>query len=294
MRLIVAIATTNRPKVVVTTLRDLERQTRKPDHVMVIVADESDIDPDQALDLPFPVEILLSERGATLQRNRALEHTQDDDLVLYIDDDFLMAPDYLENLEQLFETHADVVMSTGHVRADGIHGPGITFEDGRRLATLPVDDTAKATRPETIYNCYGCNMAARARPIREHQLRFDPRLKLYAWLEDLDFSRQMAAHGRIVKWDALVGVHLGTKAGRSNGVPLGYSQISNPIYLNRKGTMATWRALRIISRNLASNLVKSLRPEPEIDRWGRLKGNLRAFADLFRGRLEPEKILQLK
>jgi len=39
--------------------------------------------------------------------------------------------------------------------------------------------------------------------------------------------------------------------------------------------------------------VKSLRPEPWIDRPGRLRGNLIAIGDLLRGRLDPARIQDL-
>ena len=41
--------------------------------------------------------------------------------------------------------------------------------------------------------------------------RFDENLPLYGWLEDVDFCRQLARYGRIVKNIRLIGVHLGSK-----------------------------------------------------------------------------------
>ncbi|SDC04234.1 glycosyltransferase family 2 protein [Ruegeria marina] len=291
MRLIVSIPTTNRAAVVALTIQDIARQSRLPDLVLVVVADESDIDPAAIEGLPFPVAVQKSERGLTCQRNVALGMLEADDLALFLDDDFVMAPDYLANLERLFREYPDVVMATGTVLADGIHGPGLSYEYGRNLTMNVALPGATALSPKDIYNCYGCNMALRASYVVAHGVRFDQRLKLYGWLEDVDFSRQMAAYGRIVKSAALRGVHLGTKTGRSSGLRLGYSQVANPLYLNRKGTMAPIRVLNIVGRNLISNLVKSVRPEPEVDRLGRLKGNLQAFGDLMRGRLQPERIL---
>jgi hypothetical protein len=46
-------------------------------------------------------------------------------------------------------------------------------------------------------------------------------------------------------------------------------------------------------RNCLANLGKSLRPEPWVDRRGRLRGNLLALRDLATGRLSPERILEL-
>src|SRR5690606_38542508 len=98
-------------------------------------------------------------------------------------------------------------------------------------------------------------------------------LPLYAWFEDIDFSRQLAPHGRIMRSLKLVGVHLGTKrSGRSPGRQLGYSQVCNPIYLSRKGTLSWSFSLKYVYRNMLANLVKTLRPEPWVDRKGRCAG----------------------
>jgi hypothetical protein len=56
----------------------------------------------------------------------------------------------------------------------------------------------------------------------------------------------------------------------------------------------TWRhAVKLIWRNLAANLLRSIYPEPWIDRKGRLKGNCLAILDIAIGRSSPGRILQL-
>jgi hypothetical protein len=45
---------------------------------------------------------------------------------------------------------------------------------------------------------------------------------------------------------------------------------------------------------LKSNLVKFLRVEPKIDRWGKLGGNLTAPYDLIQGHIAPRGVLKLK
>lgn len=289
MRVIVAIPTTGRPSIVVPTILDIARQTRRPDLVVVVAAGPGDIDAAAVAGLPFPVSVIESERGATFQRNAALDLLHPDDCMLFLDDDFIMAPDFLANLERIITDQADVAMVTGTVLADGIKGPGLSHDYAQRLLS---DQSAapEAADLAEVYNCYGCNMALRAAPLVAHGIRFDTRLKLYSWLEDVDFSRQMAAHGRIVKAASLRGVHLGTKTGRTSGLRFGYSQIANPLYLIAKGTMLRSRALRLMFGNVTSNVARSVYPEPGIDRWGRLKGNLRAITDLLRGRLKPENV----
>ena len=51
-------------------------------------------------------------------------------------------------------------------------------------------------------------------------------------------------------------------------------------------------ALPLMLRNLAANLVRSLRPEPWVDRRGRLRGNLLAIGHVLSGRIEPEHVLK--
>lgn len=298
MRIAVAIATTGRPEMASVAVRELRRQSRRPDRVVVCVANPADFDAaDPRLD-GLPIELHRGRKGLTAQRNLALSVLGDEEAVLFLDDDFIMAPDFLEGLEAVLRAHPDVAMVTGRVLADGIGGAGLTVEAARRLLAAAPDDAPDGSADGApglveVNNGYGCNMAARLDPIRRHGLRFDEALPLYGWLEDIDFSRRLAAHGRCVRADALRGVHLGVKAGRTSGLRLGYSQVANPIYLARRGTMTRRHALTMIARNLAANLARSLRPEPWVDRRGRLRGNAVAAADLALGRLDPRRILAL-
>ena len=139
------------------------------------------------------------------------------------------------------------------------------------------------------YSPYGCNMAFRAEAIAD--LRFDERLVLYSWLEDRDFGGALAHRGgTLVKIGEAIGAHLGVKKGRMSGRKLGYSQVVNPIYLVAKGTMRPGYAARIVVRNLFANHLRAFRPEPWVDRFGRIQGNWMGLADCLRGRVTPERI----
>lgn len=199
----------------------------------------------------------------------------------------------MQEIEALFVAHPEIVAATGKVLADGITGPGLDYVEGMKILES-AGRNMESSLPASAYNGYGCNMAFRMQPIREHEMKFDERLPLYGWLEDVDFSRQIAPHGKIVKVARLRGVHLGTKrSGRSPGKRLGYSQVANPVYLVRKGTMHWKRALIQITRNLIANSLRSLLPEPWVDRRGRLSGNLHGLYDLFLGVSSPEKALKV-
>ncbi|NLS17626.1 lipopolysaccharide biosynthesis protein [Rhizobium sp. P40RR-XXII] len=295
LKVAVGIASSGRRDILSSILPHIANQTRKPDQIIVCLSSPEDIDPSCLRNLDIPVQVLISERGLCRQRNKILDNVQDADVVLFLDDDFLMTSTYVEEAERLFQLQPDVAMCTGTVLADGITGPGISVRDGLRLVDgrrRRRSEPAMQIRP--IYNAYGCNMVIRMAIVRAAALRFDENLPSYGWLEDVDFSRLVAHYGQVVSAKQLEGVHLGTKGGRAGGVRLGYSQIANPLYLMRKRTMSVPQAAGQIGRNLAANLIKVWRPEPWVDRKGRLKGNVIAFRDLLKGRLAPQNIEALE
>lgn len=290
-RLVVGIATTGRAAILADTVHDLVRQSKLPDLLVLSVAESGDLAPGCGERLPFPVRVVQGAKGLTRQRNRVLDCLRPADVLVFLDDDYLLAPDFLEACAALFADHPDIVMATGKVLADGVSGPGLSFDEGR--AALAGTQTPGPRTVEPTHSGYGCNMAMRAAPILAHGLRFDENLPLYGWLEDVDFTRQLVPHGRLVKAAALRGVHLGTKSGRTPGRRLGYSQVVNPVYLARKGTISWAWARHQIGHNIAANIVYSLWPRPWTDSRGRLRGNLRAVADMVRRTDSPGRILEL-
>jgi len=293
LRVIIGIPTVGRAGILAGTVKAIADQTHLPDCVLISVANPQDAASLEGLSLPFPLRIVTCEKGLTTQRNRILDELRQNDVILFLDDDFLMAPDYVAQMLKVFENHSDVVLATGKLIADGILGPGFDHATGMRKLTqgltVPGDRELVPT-----HSGYGCNMALRAKPILKQNLRFDEALPLYSWLEDVDFSTRLASHGRFVRPGGMRGVHLGTKSGRTRGRNLGYSQIANPIYLIRKGTIARKRARDLMLRNIASNLVGTVRPRPWADYRGRLAGNLIALWDVVKKRDRPDRILEFK
>lgn len=288
--LVVAIATTGRPAILADTLIHMAGLTDRPSRVILSIAGAEDLDVARMADLPFEVVVLQGPKGLAAQRNTVLEHLKKQDILLFLDDDFLICDGFLTAAADLFAHNPQISVATGTVRRDGIIGPGFDHADAAPWLADPLPATENVV---PVFNAYGCNMALRMAPIVTHCLRFDTALPFYGWLEDVDFSRQLARYGQVVKSSRMQGVHLGTKTGRSRGVPLGYSQIANPIYLCHKGTMRWRHAFKLMSRNLAANILRAPRPEPWIDRAGRLRGNLVALRDLALGRLAPTRVRTL-
>lgn len=281
----VIIATTGRPEIVGAAVRRLSFQTRKPDGIIVIGAQPGDVacvdDSDPA------VEVLVAPRGSCSQRNAGLDHIAGrSDVAVFFDDDLVADHDYIARVAELFGSDPALVGLTGFLVADGAHTGPIQWDDA--VARLDLgDDRVDAPAAETVW-LYGCNMAVRMSAAGD--LRFDTALPLYGWQEDVDFSARLARRGRMLRVPQLTGIHLGARSGRTSGLRFGYSQVANVLYLRRKGTIRLGHGWRLMLGNIAANLVKSLRPEPEIDRRGRLRGNARALLDSLRGLDDPRRI----
>ena len=65
--------------------------------------------------------------------------------------------------------------------------------------------------------------------------------------------------------------------------------MANAVYLARKGTVPKSHVAKLAVKNIVINALRSFRPEPFVDRRGRLRGNLLALADLVRIG-EPERL----
>lgn len=287
-RTAVIVATRGRPDVVSATVRHLlATQTLQPTSVIVSCIDVADAG--DLVEHPR-VTVVTGPPGLTRQRNTALSLLPEaTEVVAFFDDDFIADKDWLAVAARTFRDDSRIVGFTGRVLADGVNGPGISFAEALRMIANVAPSDWDWVEP---YSPYGCNMAFRAEAIG--RTRFDERLVLYGWLEDRDFAAALArTGGRLVKYAEAYGVHMGVKNGRVSGDRFGYSQVINPIYMLRKGTMVSTKVASHIFCNMAMNFSRALWPEPFVDRRGRARGNLVAIGDLLRGRLEPERAAQL-
>jgi GT2 family glycosyltransferase len=291
MRLQVIIPTIGRAELTCKAVSRLWNQTRLPDGVIVAGVTAADV---AGIEAAAPrTEIVFAPKGLCSQRNHALNLIRDKaELVIFFDDDFVPADDYLAKVEELFEQNPDIVGACGRIVADGVRGAGFSFEEAVSL----VDQDAQSAEPpgasREIEALYGCNMAFRTSAL--DGVSFDENLPLYGWLEDIDFSYHIGRRGRLIKAASFAGVHMGSKAARSPGRRLGYSQIANPVYLLRKGGIPSSLAWRLMTQQFASNVLRTLRPQEMVDHRGRFIGNLKALGDLALGRIDPRRILEFQ
>jgi GT2 family glycosyltransferase len=287
----VVISTRGRPEIVHGLVSELAEQSSPPDHIFVIGSSPQDVaklDPRQD-----NLTVHIGRTGSSHQRNDGLALAGERfSYIVFFDDDFVPSRFWLEQMADIFASRPDVVGLTGVILADGTTTAGIPRPDAEALVRRhdAAPNGSKALHEDLPYGSnMGCNMAFRSSALRG--IRFDERLPLYAWLEDHDLRGQLEPHGRVVRSEALWGVHLGHKQGRVSGLMLGYSQIANAMYLAKKGTVPKGYLAKLVCKNLLINAARSAWPEPFVDRRGRLRGNARGLLDLALGRLAPERVL---
>ncbi len=290
MKIAVIVASVNRGAEIGQLLAQLDRQSLPPSAIILSV--------EKPEDLPVPldpaVQVVMGRKGLTAQRNRGLELALPaSDAVVFFDDDFLPGETALAGMAALFESEPDIAGATGFVIKDGINLGGLSYEEAMEaLAAYAQAGLPAELRNVVTDEAYGCNMAFRTASVGAS--RFDENLPLYAWQEDVDFAGQLRLKGRMVRTTAFAGVHRGVNKGRSPGVPLGFSQIVNPVYLVRKGTMRPAKAADLMIKNILANHGKALFPEAHVDRRGRVKGNWLGFMHLLSGKADPMQVLRLK
>lgn len=289
IRIAVVVATLGRPDEVGQLVDRLARQSCAPSTIVLSVTGPQDL----PANLPDHVRVVTGGKGLPAQRNRGMALVlETSDVIAFLDDDYLPSRTALAGMAALFARFPDVVGANGRLLADGINSAGIGLEEADTL--IAAYDRAPPQEPcilKDMSGLYGCNMAYRAAAIGEN--RFDERLALYGWQEDIDFAARLLPRGRVVRSNAFAGVHRGIKGARTSGTRLGYSQVVNPLYLSRKGTMSPRYAAKIVANNILANHIKALRPEPWVDRWGRVRGNWRGVWHVLTGRDDPIRILNM-
>lgn len=279
---VVVIPSTRRPGVVAATVNSLRAQSVPADLIIVCVADQADVPVDLAM--TSDVEVVLSERGSSVQRNVAVAHVvSEPELITFLDDDAELAPDYFEKMRAFMARSTDVVLMTGLVIADGIDQGEIERQSARDLL-------ARSRGSQTVRDvrsAYGCNMTARGWVARSEP--FDERMRLYGWQEDTDFSVRCAKYGRVVHYHGCVAVHLAVGSGRVSGREFGFAQIVNPFYMWRKGTKTARELAHDWWTYLGANIVKLFdRGRP--DRKGRLVGNILGLREVVLHGGRPEAV----
>ena len=289
METTVVICSAGRPVILHETVLGLLKQTVQPASIILsLCAENSALSETQGLPL---VRCILGPKGLASQRNTAIPFVRTC-YTLFLDDDVELASDYIEQMERLFAADPTIVGASGGVAADG--APARVPID-RRVAARAIREYTGSRDCVPFKDVYGCNMFVRSDVLQVE--RFDERLPLYGWLEDLDFSLRLKKHGRIVRHRGALVAHLATRSGRTSDLRYGYTKIANPWYLWRKKVLSSLPEVivRYWVKTTLANLLRAFLSNGArgVDYRKRLIGNLMAYRDLTLFRLDPQNILNI-
>jgi GT2 family glycosyltransferase len=299
-------------------LESLKRQDVTPKALVVV--DASPDDKTQVLLSESPSLISVApcvlyfrvrgrHKGLTRQRNFAIKRVRTD-LVAFFDDDIVLAPECLSEMQRVHCIGGPAVAGTGaimHNAAPEQSRRGIwrlrrwlgvvsTLEPGqycRSGVSTPWGSLPASTAPlEGDWLPGGATMWKTDTVVK---VAFNDAFTGYALSEDLDFSLRARRTGKLIMVPAARVWHLHATEGRPDEYELGYSSIFNRYQVHRRCLAdRTWRdvlafayAWSVDSLLLLRHLTVRRRARATLDH---LRGRLRAGRDLIGGRSRSEPI----
>lgn len=206
------IPTLHRPAELARCLGSIAKLRREFDEIIIV--DQGDPGPTERIVADHPrLNIRIHRqavRSLTRARNAGVEQARGD-LVFFIDDDTTLDPGYVETAADCFARHPEVIGLTGCVE-DGQEGRAIPWRLCKRLvAVLLLTGSFRWKVLRSGANSYsvgvilgrlrfcrvqslpGCHFACR-RSVFEDGFRFDERLILWGFGEDIMFSYRLYKH----------------------------------------------------------------------------------------------------
>jgi GT2 family glycosyltransferase len=293
----VIIATTGRADIVADTVRSIARLKSIPECIIVVGAAAGDL-PNIKEAMPFDLDLFVATaKGSSLQRNWGIKRLKDTiRYVSFLDDDMELHPDYFLEVYNVFESDTKIVGFSGAVLANG----NIDRINARDLLDHHVIHPSMPCfgfYPKKWPGFYGCNMNIRKDSLKMEQ--FDERLPLYSLGEDCEMGFRLSRQGYVGGSARCPAVHLAVKSGRISEIGVGYAQIINILYFANKGigypkSKAYWESLiKLPLVNLVCFLIPKLEKRRNIDRRGRVIGNLYAVRDVVVGKNDPMRLLKI-
>jgi GT2 family glycosyltransferase len=197
------VCTRHRPVDLERVLRSLAWQDDRCEQVVVI--DDADHHRrDETATIVGRAEVAVSvwhkdQPGLTASRNLAIDRVRTD-LVLFLDDDVVLRPDYVRRVRDAFTGDPSLVGAGGTVDDEHVYG----LRRLRALLMVPGRETGQVYRSgwssplprhrdAPVEHLIGCNMTYRTAVLRGY--RFDERFQGYALGEDLELSHRLHRDG---------------------------------------------------------------------------------------------------
>ena len=284
----VIITSKDRPAILRETLQTLRRQSYPAESILVVVDKPSDLD-----GLQNSCGSMIFPGALTAKRNAGVDNVPaSSGLLLFVDDDVELHPDYARFACELFASHPEIVAASGNVLVDAsiprAHAVAILTE-----AKIPKLDFKARGRDSVLY---GCNMILRREAALQE--RFDEALPLYSFGEDYEISIRLRRRGLVGRFSTALLVHLKESAGRLNRKRLAWSIMANNWYFIRKGS--THLPLPLAYLRFAWTFFHIGREQFRLDfrernsQFPGTRGVLLAMKHLLTGKLHPQRLLKLR
>jgi GT2 family glycosyltransferase len=238
-------------------ISNLSSQSLLPDELIIVDSSDSRKNIDTIENSINNTHLIRTNlKGTSVQRNIGIKNLdKKSNIVMFLDDDMILDQEYIKVISSVFEGDTEAVIG-------GLEG--YLLQDGKLLKDKVNGDEVSYTP-----SLYGCNMSFRVSAIKN--IYFDEKLALYGWLEDWDFSFTVSKNYKLLKCNRAYGYHMQSPKSRVNGEKLGYVQIANRYYLNKK------HGLKIdyfqFVKHLGANLIRSYK-KSYLERF---YGNVRAL-----------------
>jgi GT2 family glycosyltransferase len=315
----VVLCTYSRAAAVRRFLESLRQQKRRPDELIVVDASHD------AQTEPVVRELAAREgtprhvayyrvsgryRGLTRQRNFGLARVGFD-LVAFFDDDTVLDPGCLGELERVLRAGGQIVGAGGAVdepgrgqeklwrlrRTLGIVGELTPGRYSRSGMSIPWSLLPSGGGPVEGDWLPGCAMIWRTGPARAEG--FNDGFAGYAQGEDLDFSLRMRRRGRLVLVGSARLRHLQEPEGRPDAFRLGYMAIRNRFEIHRRGLLdRTTRDVVWFAYAWTADTLMLARHFLHPGRWGatlrQIGGRIRAAIELGREAMSAARSREIR
>ncbi len=244
----IVICTKDRAQDLKKCLDSISGQSRFPEQIVVVDSGTDDapeiVASFASRHTAIDIQYIHSEPGLTKQRNIGI-NAANGDVIHFFDDDVTLNPDYLQEIQYLFDRDATLLGAGPKVVL--AYTPSPLGRIWRRIFLLP--DVAGSgrllrsgfgsytwyTRRRDVHDVEilcGCCCAFRKNVFEK--VRFDEYFAGYGYLEDLDFSYRVASLGKLVTHSGAVIEHWESPSARTNWRRLAAMQIVNHAYVFRK------------------------------------------------------------
>jgi GT2 family glycosyltransferase len=250
----VAVCTLSRPESMSRFLGSLGEQDRFPDQLVIVDASrdseterivESFSASRSGLDVVY-VRVQAPLVGLTRQRNQALIRTETE-LVAFFDDDILLRPGCLRELEAVHRSEAGTVGVAAYIENER-SSPNLLWRLRRRLGIVSELEPGRYTRSgmSIPWSFLTPGEGTRAgdwlpggatmwRTEVARELGFLEAFEGYGQGEDLEFSLRAGRRGRLLLARSARVLHEHVEGGRPSAFRLGYMAVYNRYQVHRRG-----------------------------------------------------------